>query len=439
MLERIIGWFKKRAQNRPSIVFGRYSDNNKTVVQVSRWTAADTLFREKKYSQSIDAFFDYLRDDSVKNVETIRSGQQLHFTLYQGSKVVRGVCDDQRLKAEVVLARMPEPSIPVMRRLLEQNYLLYYSRYTLDQDRICMRFDSEIETANPNKLYYGLKELATKADKQDDLLVQDFAMLEQIDMEHVGSLTEDETRTRLFYFRSFIRETLERVEKLDKEKMAGGISYMLLALGYRIDYLVSPEGRLLQELEKIINIYFSKEERSAQEKNHLMVEAFKKLNEKQDGEILTYLFRSVSTFSIVSPQPHKVIVDVLNSALQNMQWYRDNKYPETAQQIMEYGFSYCQYSYSLPKPLSQLFQLYMEVFYPEYFYELGFKEKLFDAQTGVFRKEIIELAIEDINQTWKEKYPMFLFKTQQLKYENLTSFGQSFLKEIIALNFDVVK
>ena len=49
MLQKIIGWFKKGAQNRPVIVFGRYSDNNKTIVQVSRWTAADTLFREKKY------------------------------------------------------------------------------------------------------------------------------------------------------------------------------------------------------------------------------------------------------------------------------------------------------------------------------------------------------------------------------------------------------
>lgn len=439
MLDRLIGWFKKKAEKRPSIVFGRYSDNNKTIAQVARWTAADTLFREKKYQQSIDAFFDYLRDDSVKNVEIERSGSQMYFTIYQGSKVVRGICDDKRLRAEVVLARMPEPSIPVMRRLLEQNYLLYYSRYTLDKDRICMRFDSELETANPNKLYYGLKELATKADKQDDLLIQDFAMLEQVDMEHVGDLTTDEQRIRLFYFRKFIKETLDQVALLDKEKMAGGISYMLLALGYRIDYLITPESKLLQDLEKIINIYFSKDDRSAQEKNHLMIDAFRRLNDKQDEEIVNFLFRSVSTFSIVSPQPHKVIADVLQSALQNMAWYRDNKYPEIAQRIMEYGFSYCQYSYSLPKPLSALFQLYMEVHYPDYFLEIGYHEKIYDEKTGVFKKEIIEREIEEINVQWKEKYPMFWFKTQQLKYDGLTSFDQSFLKEIISLNFDVVK
>lgn len=439
MLERLIGWFKKKAEIRPSIVFGRYSDNNKTIAQVSRWTAADTLYREKKYQQSVEAFFDYLRDDAVNNVITERTGKELKFTIYQGSKVVRGHCDDRRLRAEVVLARMPEPSIPVMRRLLEQNYLLYYSRYTLDQDLVCMRFDSEIETANPNKLYYGLKELATKADKQDDLLIQDFAMLEQIDMEHVGDLNAEEKRIRLFYFRKFIQETLDQVASLDKEKMSGGISYMLLALGYRLDYLITPESKLLQDLEKIISIYFGKEERSAQEKNYLMIEGFKRMNEKTDEEIVQFLFRSVSTFSIVSPQPHKVIADVLQSALQNMAWYRDNKYPHIAQRIMEYGFSYCQYSYSLPKPLSALFQLYMELHYPDYFFEIGYQDKLFDASTGTFKKEIIEKEIEKNNQAWKEKYPMFAFRTQQLKYDGLTSFDQSFLTEIISLNFDVVK
>ena len=57
---------------------------------------------------------------------------------------------------------------------------------------VCMRFDSEIKTANPNKLYYGLKELATKADKQDDLLVEEFSLLEALDTEHIIPITNRE-------------------------------------------------------------------------------------------------------------------------------------------------------------------------------------------------------------------------------------------------------
>ena len=230
-----------------------------------------------------------------------------------------------------------------------------------------MRFDSEITTSSPNKLYYGLKELATKADKQDDILVQDFSHLELIDTEHIESLPETEKKVKLEYFRQFIRETIDYIETLDKDKLAGGIAYMLLSLGYRLDYLVAPEGKLLYELEKIIGLYFVKEEKTPQEKNQLMIEGYRKILEKKDEEIIPYLFQSTATFSIVAPQPHKAISDAINTAIQNMLWYRDNKYPEIARQIMEYGLSYCQYSFSLPKPLTLLFRLFMEINYPGLF------------------------------------------------------------------------
>jgi hypothetical protein len=436
MFDKLFRLFRKTEEPQPDVVFGRYSDNNKTVVKVNRWTEADNLFKEKKYQQSIDAFFEYLRDDMVSNVNTERKGEILNFIIYQGSKVVRGKCDGEKLTAEVSIAKMPEPSIPVMRRLLEQNYLLYYSRYTLKEGLICMRFDSEIETANPNKLYYGLKELATKGDKQDDLLVQDFSTLQQIDTDHIEQLTDREKQVKLSYFRAFISDTINYIDSLDKDKLAGGIAYMLLSLGYRLDYLIAPEGKLLQELEKIVSIYFSKEDRSAQEKNHLMTEAYKKMVEKKEEEILPYLFRSTSTFSIVAPQPHKVIADALGTAIQNMTWYKDNKFPEIARQIQEYGIGYCQYSYSLPRPLSQLFRLFMQVNYPAYFQAVGFKDQLFDAAANQFERNEIEEEIQQIISTWQEKYPNLWWRDQNIRYDNILSFNHSFLNEVQALNFE---
>ena len=34
----------------PDISFGRYSDNNKSVAKVNRWTEGDNLFKQQKYS-----------------------------------------------------------------------------------------------------------------------------------------------------------------------------------------------------------------------------------------------------------------------------------------------------------------------------------------------------------------------------------------------------
>ena len=70
MFDKLFGWGKKKPEEHPEpeVVFGRYSDNNKPLAKVNRWTDADNLFKEKKYPESLDAFFDYLRDDVSANV-----------------------------------------------------------------------------------------------------------------------------------------------------------------------------------------------------------------------------------------------------------------------------------------------------------------------------------------------------------------------------------
>jgi hypothetical protein len=438
MFDKLFGWGKKKEepQRGPDIPFGRYSDNNKPVAKVNRWTDADKLFKEKKYTDSFDAFFEYLRDDTAQNVVYERNGAEGRFQFYQGSKIVRGNFNNEIVKAEVTLARMPQPSVPVMRRLLEMNFNLYYSRFALDNDRLCMSFDSDTETASPSKLYYGLKELATKADKQDDLLVQDFSMLETTDSEHIIPVPAAEKEVKQEYLKKWIQQTLDTIAAIDADKFSGGIAYMLLSLIYRIDYLTAPEGKLLSDLEKIGGIYFKKDERPAVEKNRDMVEEFKKILAKPKEEIINYFIRSRYTFAIVAPQQYKAIVDSVHGANQNLAWYRDNNYPFIATQICEYGISYCQYSYSLPKVVTELFHLYMMVNYPEYFAALGYRTVYYDRERNEFAQQEITSKILAIQQTWKEKYPLMDFKTQNLKFDNLVNFDYSFTSELEFLNME---
>src|SRR5262245_21512930 len=107
MLDKLFGRGKKKKEEivvGPEIQFGRYSDNNKPVMKVSRWTDADNLYKERKFTDSLDAFFEYLRDDSIENVVYERNGAEGRFHLFQGSKIVRGEFNAQQLKAEVTLA-----------------------------------------------------------------------------------------------------------------------------------------------------------------------------------------------------------------------------------------------------------------------------------------------------------------------------------------------
>lgn len=434
MFDKLFGRSKKDAFN-PPIPFGRYSDNNKTVEKTARWADADNLYKEKKYPESIDAFFDYLRDDAADNVLLQRNGSDFNFLLYQGSKIVRGTGNTDHLYAEVSLTKMPQPSVPVMRRLLEQNFSLYYSRYALDGDRLCMRFDSDIETANPNKLYYALKELATKADKQDDQLVQDFSSLEPLDNDQVEQIPEAEKETKFTFMQKWIGDTLHYIHALDADKFSGGISYLLLTLAFRLDYLICPEGITRTELEKIPLLYFAKDEKPAMEKNAAMIAAFQKLQEMTKETCFKNLVRSKSSFAIVTPQVHKTIADSINAANINMAWYRDNSHPFIGQQICEYGISFCQYSYSLPKPLSEMFLILMKVNYAGYFAALGFTENYYDEKNKFNDKAIIEKIIS-IQEQWRKKYPMPAFNTNYLRFDNLLNFNHSFTAELELLNFD---
>ncbi len=436
MLDRLFGKGKKKEEPDPDIPFGRYSDNNKPAGKIARWTDADNLFRQKRYPESLDAFFEYLRDETIQNVVYERNGFEGRFEFYQGSKIVRGKFDNEKFTAEVTLAKMPEPSIPVMRRLLEMNFVLYYSRFALDNERLCMRFDSTMDAAAPSKLYYGLKELSTKGDKQDDLLVQDFTILQKTDSEHITELPIKEKEVKYEYFQKWIKQVLDTIATVDADKFSGGISYMLLSLIYRIDYLLCPEGRLLNELERTAAIYFRKDERPASEKNRDMIEEFKKIQAKSKDEIFTYLFRSKHTFAIVAPQNHKAIVDSINAANQNVAWYRDNNYPFIASQVAEYGISYCQYSYSLPRMITELFQLFMRVNYGDYFLALGFKDVYYDPYKNDFKEDAIQRRIQAIQDKWRTKYPRAEFRVQNLRFDNIVAFNQSFIEQIEFLNMD---
>jgi hypothetical protein len=438
MLDKIFSRSKKKAEGEEQpaeITIGRYSDNNKTLVKVEKWNAAEALFKEKKYFESIAAFFDYLKDDEFNNVVHTATREGGVFEFYQGSKIIRGQYNNESFEAEAILALMPQPNVPVMRKLLEMNFALYYSRYAIDGEKIYMFFDSDLQTANPSKLYYGLKELATKADKQDDLLVQDFTTLNAFDTDHIVEIPEFEKEIKLKYFKKWINDTLDLIATIDADKFSGGIAYLLLALAYRIDYLIVPEGKLLYEIEKIVEIYFRKDDRPVTEKNQEMMECYNRLLAKDKEEFYPYLFKSKYTFSIVTPQNFKTIADAIYNANQNITWYRENKLNEVAAQISEYGLSYCQYSYSLPKPLSQFFHIIMQANYTDFFNDLGVKND-YKTEMGEYNREAIIAKITEIENRWREKYPELKLKTDKLKFDNKASFNQSFTTEIEYLNLE---
>ena len=299
-----------------------------------------------------------------------------------------------------------------------------------------MQLESDISGANPNKMYYALKELAVVADKQDDLLIQDFHSVEKIDTEHIENLLAVEKETRYRFFRTWLEEVLEEVKKLEDEKYSGGISFLLLAAIFRIDFLITPEGRLMNELEKAQAIYFKKDGASPVEKNRGMIRALEKMTTLPKEEVFRYLFRSTSCFSIRQPKTHATVIESIHNSHKSMQWYKNNNYPEIAMKIVEYGITGPQYLYSLPKPLTEMIQIFMEVNYPDYFLANGYAYTLYDKVSNKFRIEQLEQEMNRIVKRWRGKYPSLTFPREKISYSSLLDFNLSFTSMIAEINFD---
>ncbi|MBP6625498.1 MAG: hypothetical protein KA198_10025, partial [Chitinophagaceae bacterium] len=422
-------------QQLAQIYFGRYSDNNKSQAKTNQWYQAENLFHEKKFNESLEAFFDYLKDDQIDNVILTREGDNFTFLIHQGSKIIRGKINHTDIRAEIALVKMNQYSTPVLRRVLEMNQHLSYCRFALLDNLLYMIFETTKDTASPDKLYYGLKELATQSDKQDDLLAGEFKIIETVGLDHIEYFSEEEKEIKYDYLTRWIKSTLELIEGLNQDSFSGGIGYLLLNLIYKIDYLIVPEGKLLLEIERINNLYWSNvEDLTSVQRNQLLKEAFIQLALWPKEDILKSFYRAKSTFAISVPKPHSAISDSILAAYENARWYIEKKHDAIALAVLEYGFAFAQYTYSLPKPCSLLFGLYMQINHQAYYEKLGFNFNFYKAQD--FHRLTIDEQIKKIITQFHDKYPLLSFNLSQLNYSSLIAFNVSFLKQITLLNFN---
>lgn len=421
------------------IRFGRYSDNNKSYKKTQGWYVAEDRYKEKAYSETFAAFFDYITDEAEGNVMFKPDGKRFTFELVQGSKKVYGKCDGEHIVAEAPIAVMEKASNAVMRRLLEQNFSLYYSRYALDEKgMLCLVFDSAVSTASPNKMYYALREMAKFADRQDEILLADFSSLKAADTAHIQALPEHEVNVKYAYFRKWIEETLNRVSGLNADSFSGAIAYLFLTLLYRIDFLIVPEAKLMANLEEVSSFYWAKkDETPLVERNAMMTDGVRKLLDISREEFGQGLYRSKGTFAITPVPVMDKIRENVQAANKDAQWYVDNKYPDLALALNEYGMMYNQFSYSMPALITELSTIYMAVMHADFFSALGMKEHCYNPETKTLNKALITRAIDNAIARWPDKYVSLKWNHDRVNYSSLWDFGYTFSDQVVGLNLEV--
>ncbi|UKN03079.1 YbjN domain-containing protein [Paracrocinitomix mangrovi] len=414
------------------VSFGRYTDINKNKTQLDAWKNANDRFKEKNYVDSFEQFLIYLRDPQVDNVTINRNGDVVEFEITQGSKVVRGKGDANRFYAEAQIVKMPDHTIPVMRKLMSINYALNYSKFAMKDDVVVMKFSSHAIDASPGKLYDALKELCRKADQQDDLLTQEFSSLEEFDTDSIIELPADIKEAKYEYLVGMIQSTKEEIAKHDPNFMSGGIAFLLLNLTYKIDYLIQPQGELTDALERIQRMFFAKDNKTTQERNVSIIDEFDNIINTPKEKVMEGIYDVKATFALANPATHKSVMDMMFNERDKIGWYRDNNYPQMVEAIYSYMVSYAFFNYGMVYPVSKILNVAMAVMNPDYYEKCGSAVRL--NNNGQLDGGKISNEINNIVKDAKKDFPHLAFNTGTLNYTSIPLFIDSLILELDKIN-----
>jgi hypothetical protein len=417
----------------PDHRFGRYTDAYKTKAEYDAYAAAGEAFDEGEFLPSVTSFLEYLRDEKEDNVKWKGGRDKLYFEFYQGSKRVTGYADRSQLRAQARIARLRQPDTTLLHRLTTMNYELKYSRFALDEDDcLTIVFDTAAHDASPHKLYQALKEMALRADKQDDLLLEEFGeAVGEVEVTHLEPLSAEEKQVKLDFLRQRITGVLDYLSSghLNPEAHPGAVAYLLLDLIYRLDYLLVPEGYTMEALERMHRMYFAREDdQPVTHKNVRLIGELQQLLRRAPENFAGELYAGKSTFGITLPASHDRLSNLIGNELSNMDWYEDNGYPEVARAIPGYIVGYALFNYAVPPPDRELLHLYYRVTEEEYFDRLGYPGQL--SKNGRPERRAIRKAIGRIVARYREEYPWFRPAVMEVGYKDMLEFARTFLEMV---------
>ncbi len=423
--------FGKQKTAEPSVVFGRYSDAYKSEAQQAAWNRSLILFEEGRPLDAYRELLTFMRDDAENNVTWKEDEKGIQFEFRQGSRRITGQANRERVKVESRIAWAEDLNVAFMRRLAEHNFALRYARFALTPDNcIAIVFDSSIKDGSPYKLLQAFRELAINADKQDDLLLEEFRSLRPVEEPLTDpDLPLREKTAKSDYTHQEIGVLLQALKegKPDPNRYPGGYVYLMLGTAFRLDYLVRPEGFMMDTLEKIYQTYFAKDEKQPAAKVEMLKKLFQKIIDRAPEDLQQEMYRTRSTFGINPAVRHDRIQALIDGELPKMEWHLEQRHSEMmAMAIPKYIVGYALFHYAPPPPVTALMQLFLRVSEHTFFTALGFSNKMVGPE-GKLQKNAIEQAIKQVAESWRSRFPKIKVNTSGLDYTSLPLFARSYL------------
>lgn len=424
----------------PDVSFGRYTDAYKSKAQTDAFNRSLELFEAGERTDAYRSFLSYLKDEKVDNI-TCREEENegvttLHFDFWQGSRRVTGTATAEKVKAQSRVALADDLNVGFLRRLMEANFSLKFSRFALTPDNaLSIHFDTHGVDGSPLKLLYAFRELAIHADKQDDLLLDEFKSLRPAEARTYGDIPDAEKEVKYAYIRREVEEVFAEMDKAkpDPNQYPGTYAYLLLALAFKFDYLIRPEGFMMDVMERIHGIYFAKNDRTPQIKVVNIRKEYQKLLDRSKEDFFKEMYRTRSTFGVNPAVGHQNIAALIEGELPNMEWPLQQNYMPLALAVPQYIAGFALFHYAPPQPDRDLLHLFFQITEPRFFRELGFDIPYTDEE-GRLHKAAILQEIKNIRERHRAVYTRFKPDTTQLDFGSDALFAKSYLLMIRGLD-----
>jgi hypothetical protein len=421
----------------PHIRFGRHSGYYKSATQHEAWDNALNAFEEGDYMESYRKLFEYLGANESTCVSTQElENNSIDFEVIQGSKRIVGNANCKKIRAEIDIAKADTLNVAFMRRLLEHNNGLTYGRFVLDdENHLRMVFDTAAVDASPYKLFYAFKEIAINSDKQDDLLIEQFKMLRETDENLKIQISEAEKEAKYDYILASIQQTLTAIDNNRQlsEQYPGSVTYLLLDVLYRVDYLTCPEGFSMDILESAHRLYKTNDKTILQ-KNIVLRKELERLLLRKREDYYAELYRADYAFEINPTVSPDALMAYIDEELRNTEWYMQQSHFIVSLAISNMIVGSILFNYTPIKPIRQLLHLYFHVVENPYFRALGFSA-VYENEAAALQNKPIQDSIQQILTTNKKEYPNLKMDFTKLQYNNKAAFAKSFLMQLRQLDF----
>lgn len=215
----------------------------------SIWPNVTKAWQEKRYQDSFYGLLDYI-NPALRSKYGDASGTQ--FKVPHGSVVVDIKITGDNLNISCPLVDISDATrIPVLRKVAELNFHpLVLAQIKLSANQLAFNYTATLDTSEPFKTYYVLKEICTTADRYDDELREKFKAKNLIEP-NVIYPTDDIATKAWSQVNEIINETFEYQTYFDSQRWFGSsLDFLVLALK-RLDLCLQTQGFLKTESERL--------------------------------------------------------------------------------------------------------------------------------------------------------------------------------------------